>query len=469
VTKKSDAAKKRIEVITNQRSDPNKLVELLPLTLNRIEGKSKTPIYVPAHHLKKALADRRIYLVEGEAERKKRPEEKLYDGKNVNVKEIRKRIASQVVDKARFEKKWKLAPADADKYGGILTDWARVMGTTATACLERAQKELAEGIVGADQANQNNAQRKVDLKSEAQFLRWSAGAGAEANFKLLQGDADDPRDRNALQRAKRVARSAQSNIKANAEASFAIGEARIDTTLYLPHAAGWNLRTGDTSQSLNLGYFRMRSDLALYALAGASIALEAEAALMLTGHRQGLRGVPKKRNTASARVGASGEAKVFAGVKEGLEFSGALQWMNPEGFIDPKGPKKVDVNKAIAQYVDMASVGVDAALIQGLAAAAGFECEYREGNFVIAAHASKCIGLGGEGKIAAKVGVAQISQFLMFLAHQLKQADYKKLAFLICEESFYILNKIFYLNLLVGNKIEDFVGKQAGSIKTIYD
>lgn len=75
LTKKSEAAKKRVEAITSQKTDPNKLIELLPLTLKRMGGKEHTPIYVSAQRLQGALADRRVYLVEGPAERKKQPKE----------------------------------------------------------------------------------------------------------------------------------------------------------------------------------------------------------------------------------------------------------------------------------------------------------------------------------------------------------------------------------------------------------
>ena len=129
LSKKSDAAKKRVEAITSQKTDPDRLVELVPLTLKRIEGKAITPIYVKADKIKSALADKRVYVVEGSAERKKQPKEKLFNGMSLNTGEVRKRILNQVQDKAKFEKKWKLAPEDADQFGGILTDWAKVMGT----------------------------------------------------------------------------------------------------------------------------------------------------------------------------------------------------------------------------------------------------------------------------------------------------------------------------------------------------
>lgn len=45
---------------------------------------------------------------------------------------VRRRILNHVQDMATFEKKWKLAPSDADQFSDILTEWAKVMGTTAS-------------------------------------------------------------------------------------------------------------------------------------------------------------------------------------------------------------------------------------------------------------------------------------------------------------------------------------------------
>jgi hypothetical protein len=343
------------------------------------------------------------------------------------------------------------------------------MGASATGFLERGQKEIIEGLVGAENSDPNNPYRVVDMKPEAQFMRWTAGAGAEATFMPCQGNFFDKRDKTWDQRFKRAAKAAQFSIKANAEASFAVGEAKVDTIIYFPHAAGWHLDTDVLDHPMDLGYFRLRGDVTLYALAGASVALEAGAALMLTGDKQGLKGTPKNQAGVKAKAGAKGEAKIFAGLKEGISLAGALQWLNPEGFINPGTPKKADLNKAIAEYVDMASVSADVSLIQGLAATLGFECAYRNGSFVVAAKAGACLGLGGSGSVGAKVGLEQIAQFFMCIAHQLKQSDYKKITQLIAEGSFYIFNKILYLSTISNRDIKSFVGMQVRDINDEYE
>jgi hypothetical protein len=286
----------------------------------------------------------------------------------------------------------------------------------------------------------------------------------------FQGNLHDARDRNWKQRFKRGAKAAQFSVKANAEASFAVGEAKVQTTLYLPHAAGWHLDCNPGGQAFDFGYFRMRGDLTLSALAGASVALEAGAALMITGDKQGVRGTPRHQAgaKAKAKVGAKGKADIFVGLKESIDLAGALQWLNPEGLINPSGPKKPNPNKAIAAYADVAKVSAGVSAIQGLAAALGFECDYRSGKFVIAAKAAACLGLGGSGSVACEVGAAQIGQFFMCISHQLKQADYRKLGEMMGELAFKTFNLIFYLHVLTGKKLEDFVGLEVRRLKEIY-
>jgi hypothetical protein len=468
LSQKSDAAKARVQALGSQKVDPSKLIELVPGTMKRMEGRTHTPIYVNADRLRGALSDRRFYMVEGSAERKKQPKEKLFDGTSLNTKEIRNRILNNVQDKAKFSKKWKLAPKDADKFSGILTDWAKVMGADATTWLERSQKEIIDGIFRTETSDPNNPYRNIDMKPEAQFLRWSAGAGAEATFMPFQGNLSSARDTNWKQRFKRAAKAAQFSVKANAEASFAVGEAKVDTTLYLPHAAGWHLNGDLGGQPLDFGYFRMRGDLTLSAVAGASVALEAGAALMITGHKQGVRGTPRNQVGATAKVGAKGKADVFAGLKESIDLAGALQWLNPEGLINPSGPKKPNPNKAIAAYADVAKVSAGVSAIQGLAATLGFECDYRDGKFVIAAKAGACFGLGGSGSVACEVGAAQIGQFFMCISHQLKQADYRKLGAMMGELAFKAFNLIFYVHVLTGERLENFVGLEITRLKEIY-
>jgi hypothetical protein len=162
---------------------------------------------------KGVLADKRIYLVEGSAERAKPAAGKLFNGTSLNADEIRTRIGAQVQDKAKFEKKWKWAPKDADAFSGILTGWAKVMGTTATDFLERTQSNIIDGVFDKKLHAADDPHPMIDLKPEAQFMRWSAGAGASANFMPFQGDLHDDKDTDWASRVKRGLKSAQFGLE----------------------------------------------------------------------------------------------------------------------------------------------------------------------------------------------------------------------------------------------------------------
>ena len=441
---KSDAAKTRIEKLADLKTDQKKLVELLPLTLAR-DGRQKA-FYIPADKLKSALADGRIYLVDGKVERYKPAKEKLLDGSKLNAGELRRRMETGAVDKVKFSKKWKLKPKDGDEYAGQFFEaWSKTMGASAAAFLERTQAQVVEGVLGAVDSDPSHAHRNIDLKSEAQLMRWAAGAGLEANFLPFQGNLFDKRDKDWKSRYKRASKAAQFNIKANAEASFAVGEARVQTVAYYPHYAGWHVIPSGAGIALDMGHFRLRGEMTLYAVAGASVALEAGAALMLSGSKQGLRGVPPERKAVKAKASADAKVELFAGLKEGIDLSGALQWLNPEGFIDDASPKRKDPSKTWGEYADVAQVKAGVAGIEGLAASLGFEVGYANGNFVIAAKASACLGLGGGGNVSCKVGAEQIGQMFMCVMHQLKQADYTKLEALMEGNIFKAVNHVMYM------------------------
>lgn len=465
VAAKAEEAKKKIEPIKTLSNDPNQFYELVPLTMKRIV-KSKgghesrrliTPIYVKADKLKNVLADKRVYLVEGEAERKKHPKEKLVNGMSLNTDEIKRRIADKVQDKAKFSKKWKLAPEDADVYSGILFDWAKTMGADTKAFLERTQEELVKQILPSSLSHdKNDPYRSIDLAAEAQLMRWAGGAGLELNFSPFQGSLFDKRDKDWASRAKRAGKMARFGIKANAEASFAVGEAKVETIAYMPHYSGWEMSPEVLGQQFNFGYFRAQGDLLLYGLAGVSVALEADLGIMLTGDKQGVKGTPKGKKGAKVKAGATGSVELFAGIKEGVQLSGAVQWLNPEGVLGTGEPKKLKANQAIAEFADIAKVSLGAEAIEGLAAKLGFECAFRNGSFRIAADANLCLGLGGGGKIAADVGAATIGDFFMCVCHMLKQADYHKMRDVMEQDTFDSFNKILFLVEAGGQDLKSF-------------
>jgi hypothetical protein len=77
--------------------------------------------------------------------------------------------------------------------------------------------------------------------------------------------------------------------------------------------------------------------------------------------------------------------------------------------------------------------------------------------------------LGGSGCVGAKVGKDQIAQFVMCIAHQLKQSDYKKIPQLIAEAEFYVLNQMMYLVVAGGRSLESFIGNYPTEIRRKYN
>lgn len=157
------------------------------------------------------------------------------------------------------------------------------------------------------------------------------------------------------------------------------------------------------------------------------------------------------------KAGAKGEAKVFAGLKEGVDLAGSFQWLNPEGLTDANSPKRVKPENAIAEFGDFAQVSAGASFIQGLAVEAGFECVFIGGRFRIAAKVGACFGMGAGAKLGGEVGFGEIGEFVMFMSHQFKQADYKKMAVILAEEHFKVLNQMLFVVEATGSKLSDFV------------
>ncbi|MDR3409532.1 MAG: hypothetical protein P4L87_01065 [Formivibrio sp.] len=427
-----------------------KLVEAVVLHKNE---KKFAPRYINSEKLKQALADKRVYMVNGDAEKKKRTQEKIISGGKFNTTEIKKRIAEKAADKAKFEKKWKLAPEGEDAYCGVLTEWAKVMNGDIHHFLER-QTENVEKYFNIDP---NDPHRNVDVSAEAQLMRYTAGAGLEVNFNPFSGNLDDGRDSTVISRTKRALSQGKLGIKANAEASFAVAEGKVRTQWYVPHVAGWHANPTVLEQNIDLGWFRLMADLILFGVVGASVAAELDVALLYTANKQGIKGTPKDKKGAKAQTGASGELDVFAGAKAGVDLLGALQWMSPEGITDGR-PRKVDPKKNdVAEYVNVAEVHPKVEGQAGASGTLGFKIDYKSGKFVIHAKAGLCIGLGGKGDITFAVSAATIGEFFKCVSYQLKHVDWKKVDGLIQKDAYKAFASISALVAITGDKLENYV------------
>jgi hypothetical protein len=378
-----------------------KMVEMVPI--KKFKDKKAKPIYIKSSGLDKVLAERRIYLVDGEKE--KRAKDKLLKDGKLNSDEIKKRIADKVQDQAKFKKEWKLKPDDAPAYTGVLTDWAKTMNGDVAKFIERNKGELEKSI----NTDPNDPHRHIDLSAEAQLMRYTAGAGLEINFNPFTGNLFDKRDKSWPKHVLRGAKSGEFGIKGNAQAAFAIAEGRVRTECYWPHYAGWHATVDGAGQNFELGFWRFYGDIVLSGGAGASLLVELELGVSYTGGKQGLRGIPQQdrgKPGAKVRAGGKGELDVFAGAEAGIDAKGALQWLNPEGEASNGKPLKVkDPLKAVPEFKDVAVVNPGVSGRAGLGITGAFKIMHEGDRFVIHAKLGACLGLGGGASLKFEVGL----------------------------------------------------------------
>lgn len=103
--KASKEARKAIKPLGDLKAgDPLKMVELLPLTRMTKEKRAK-PIYIKSDKIKEALKEKRVYLIDGEKEKK--AQKKIFNNGKLDAAAVKERILNNVQDKLAFQKKWK--------------------------------------------------------------------------------------------------------------------------------------------------------------------------------------------------------------------------------------------------------------------------------------------------------------------------------------------------------------------------
>lgn len=450
----SAEVKKKLEPLSNMDAKSGvKMVELVPLRTPKYKEKA-VPIYVKSTMLTKVLAEKRIHLLSGE--KAKREKEKVFKDGKLNVDEIKKRITDNAQDKG-FKKEWKIKPDNADAYTGVLNEWATTMNGDIATFLER---EVAD-VNKEHNLNPKDARRNVDLSADAQLLRYTAGAGLEVNFKPFKGNLDDKRDGSLYKRAKRVLNSGEIGIKANANASFAIAEGRVQADLYFPHCAGYHaLWPVETGLTFDLGYWRFFGSVMLTGSAGASVAVELDIAISYTGGKQGIKGIPaahKDKRAVKARTGAAAELNVYGGVRAGIDLTGALQWLNPEGARSGVQTAKLKPGQAVAEFKDMAKVSAGVAGSLGYGFTGAFKVAHEDGKFVIYAKLGPCIGLGGDATCRFEATEETIGEFFKCVAYQLKRADFHKQTDAIDVDAYRAFMLVSYIVVATNRALVEFV------------
>ncbi|MDB5937409.1 MAG: hypothetical protein JWQ01_4753 [Massilia sp.] len=440
-----------------------KMVELVSLH-RRKEQQQAVPLYVKSTTLRTVLAENRVYLLSGEKE--KSPDEKVYKDGKLNTDAIKKKIAAKVQDKAGFSKKWKLKPDDAEAYTGVLGEWAKTMNGDVARFLERSTSDFESRF-----NDPKDPHRNIDLSAEAQLMRYTAGAGLEINFKPFKGNLFDKYDANWQKRLLRGAKSGEFGIKANAQASFAIAEGCIRTSLYYPHYAGWHATAEIGTQRFELGYWRFLGDITLSGGVGASLAVEVDVEINYTRGKQEIRGIAsddKDKAWKKVRNGVSAEFDAFAGARTGVDVKGALQWLNPEGAPSNGKPTKVKPIEAVAEFKDVAKVSQGAAVLGGIGLKGAYQIAHEKGRFVIYVKMGACLGVGLAASLKFEVGAETIGEFFKCIAYQLKRADYHKMADTFQSTAYVAYCQVKYLVVAGGRNLEEFAATRRENIRLEY-
>lgn len=249
------------------------------------------------------------------------------------------------------------------------------------------------------------AGQSIELKAEAQLLRYFAGAGALANWAPQKGNMA---------------------LRADARAEFAIAEGKFNAAGYWPSRGGHMLRMiGPKSGKVyDAGQIRLGLQLELFGLAGASacgqLGLEVDyTSLTRGGKKAGLRGKPSKKPLSSqgvnlgrkirdgAEVSAAGD--LFVGARAGGDIKGLIEWNDPES----------------QKFSTLCKIGPGGQVQAGAGIGGQFRIDYNNGKFRLLVAGSVCLGVGAGGKLEFEVDAEQTIGFSCYLAHMLYAVNYE--------------------------------------------
>ncbi|RWT95155.1 hypothetical protein DN590_11485 [Citrobacter freundii] len=266
-------------------------------------------------------------------------------------------------------------------------------------------------------------------------MRFSHGAGISAEFNPLKGKVEG---------------------KLEGHASFALGEAKAESTLYVPDRLGISLlfpAKADTPQTpggiCNMGALRFALKMVLSGSVGASVAVEVGATLDWSGEMgkgYGIKGrpaelspppLPGKRTinlhtpeTPEAQGG--GEIGAFVGAQFGGNISGAIEWFDPHpDDTPPANIEKTDDKTIVSKerkFAAIAKLEMGVSLQAGAGGSAVFYVTYIQGRFRIFCKAAFCWGAGAKGSLGFEVDGGCYLAFMKSFMYMLRNVDYQKLA-----------------------------------------
>ncbi len=349
----------------------------------------------------------------------------LVNNKNsFNMKKLKEQFNPRKYEKslsAEATYSWDLIEPHSDSFG----NWAKSMNRTLAEILDN-QDNLADD-------------RKFDYTAQAQVMRYSYGTSLNRSYNLKEGEID---------------------LSLESEASFALAEGKVTGNWYIPNAEGKEIiftdvptrgsRAGQIIEC-NIGSFRFKATAELSGFAGASLQASAGLTFGMEEGKPKVRGsVKKSDNEKENYVGIGGEA--FAGIKGTGSLTGSGEWKNPEKGHD---------------WVSLLELGVSATAAGGLSLKGDFCVDFHDGRFILMFSGQLVCVAGGGGEFICTVGVKHISDFIIYLFHELKNEDFHHVG-VITNEAFDMYVAYSTYGLVTGEDLRDIYEKGYRTAYKIY-
>ncbi|MFP2166978.1 hypothetical protein ACLEYI_18700 [Enterobacter ludwigii] len=421
----------------NSKGSAIGLMELIPL--QKTGGFKSTYVRsdkIRSHWRKYKLSE--VDKESGEASFIKYKDKEVVFGVDANGNETKKTVRSGKIDTEELKKQLKEASLSLkfddeliEDSNVVLTDWAKKMNKGLTWPKENDQPD-----------DESTYHQYVDISAQAQLMRYSQGAGLSSEFNPLEKKA---------------------SAKMEGHSSFALGEAKASSELFIPDRLGIALlfpakaSAGLAGDVCNMGAIRYTINAVLSGNAGASLGIELGVEADFSGEMAkgyGIKGSPAKLTPPpppgqrqvnltipQPDVQAGGEIGAFAGVQAGGNISGAIEWFDPH----PDDDKQIahDSNKKIVakekKFTAIANLSLGVTAQAGAGGSAVFYVTYINSRFRIYCKAALCWGVGAKGSLGFEVDGNSFAAFMKSFLYMLRNVDYQKLEQMMKGDAFQAL------------------------------
>ncbi|WP_435952663.1 ATPase [Dryocola sp. BD626] len=464
---KLDDAKKELQKKLGEFTPKGyeQVVELIPIKTKgkgRVNGPGSRYVYVKKGYYD-GLAGGKKHQINLSAKDRESAKNSVFiydengNRKGIDTTKLKKQISDFKLPDAKFE----IFKFDKDDIGSIdktLTGWADSWNHSL-------------------KINKENDPH-IDISAGAQFMRFTANAGASGEWDAKKGNV---------------------TFKAEGEATLALAQGCANVTYYRPDRVGWPLiyKPDDTAQTINMGMLRVYFQAELIGFAGASAQIEdqlqvvtynaKDVATMAMHPVQTVLGKREKDKSKKLPIfsqrrnlgalfhkkmdeqeqGITISNEVFGGAKAELTLKGGVQWLQPQAATEYQG-KTGEEARAVSKFVDFCSIGVKISGLAGLGAGFTFYCTFLNGKFCFKIAASLCCGLGAKGAFLCEVGYEKLKTFGTWLAHQLYANNYSHLD-LISTMAFNAFSRICVILLTdMKGDVEEILKSANSQVSKIY-